>query len=163
MMPLLLLAAAASAPPLGVAAGTCHADAGETQIRVDVQGLKDRAGRLRLELYPPNDSDFLADDTILIKAGKSFARVDLPTPPAGPVNLCIRAPEPGRYAIVLLHDRNSNHRFDFAGDGIGFAGNPRLGWSRPRATAATVTAGAGHTDITIVLNYLHGLSMRPEK
>jgi uncharacterized protein (DUF2141 family) len=163
MMPLLLLAAAASAPPLGLAAGICHADPAETQIQVDVQGLKDRVGRLRLELYPANDTDFLADDTILIRAGKSFARVDEPTPPSGPVSLCIRAPTPGHYAVVLLHDRNSNHRFDFAGDGIGFAGNPRLGWSRPHAAAASVTAGAGRTEIAIVMNYLHGFSMRPEK
>ena len=73
-------------------------------------------------------------------------------------------PGPGRYAVSLLHDRDGNHKFGLSTDGIGFAGNPRLGWSKPHADAASATAGSGPTPITIVMNYRHGLfSFGPER
>lgn len=153
----------ASSPSLGVAAGTCRPGESGPAVLVEVVGLRDRRGRLRLELYPDNDGDFLADDNVLVEAGKSFARVDVPTPPAGPVELCIRAPRPGRYALSLLHDRDGDHRFAITADGIGFAGNPRLGWSKPHAAAASLEVAAGLTRTTIIPNYLHGLAMRPDR
>lgn len=165
MIATLLIATAASAPlesspGLGLAEGRCRP--GSPEIIVDVVGLKDRKGRLRLELYPANDRDFLADDNKLIAAGKAFARVDVPVPQAGPVRLCIRAPAPGAYTMSLLHDRDSNHKFGLSSDGIGFPGNPRLGWSKPSAAQATIHVGPGRTETPIVLNYRHTLfSFRP--
>ncbi|HWI87042.1 MAG TPA: DUF2141 domain-containing protein [Sphingomonas sp.] len=152
---------ALASPALGTAAGACLGGEAASEIRVNVDGLKDRRGALRLELYPDNDKDFLADDTVLLAAGKTFARVDRDVPPAGEVGLCIRAPGAGRYALSLLHDRNGDHRFEATVDGVGFAGNPRLGWSRPHASAASVIVGDRPVQITIRLNYLQGLSMRP--
>jgi uncharacterized protein (DUF2141 family) len=159
----LALAAALSSLELGLAEGRCRSPEPGPAVIVQAVGLKDRSGRLRLELYPNNDADFLADDTRLIAAGKTFARVDVPIPPAGVVELCIRAPAPGRYALLLLHDRNGNRRFNMASDGIGFPGNPRLGWSKPKAETASLSVGTGVAHIAVVLNYRHGLSMRPEK
>jgi uncharacterized protein (DUF2141 family) len=155
------LAIMPSAPELGTREGRCHVGETGPAVLVDALGLRDRRGLLRLELYPANDDDFLADDNVLLAAGKSFARVDVPPPASGPARLCIRVPHPGTYALVLLHDRNANHRLDLSGDGIGFAGNPRLGWSRPRAARASVIAGKGMTRIEIRLNYRRGLAMRP--
>lgn len=154
-------AAMVSTPDLGKREGRCRPDETGPAIIVDAVGLKDRRGLLRLELYPDNDADFLADDNLLLSAGKSFARIDLPVPSAGPARLCIRVPRPGGYALSLLHDRNANLKFDLSGDGIGFPGNPRLGWSRPRAAQAAITAGPGITHIEIRLNYRRGLAMRP--
>lgn len=163
MMGLLIAAAQiASTPTLGLAAGQCRSPEPGPAIFITVDGLKDRHGRLRLELYPANDADILADDNILIAAGKTFARVDMATPAAGPAELCIRAPHPGRFALSFLHDRDGDHRFELSRDGIGFAGNPSLGWSKPHAAAASVEVGAGVTRITIVPNYLHGLGLKPE-
>lgn len=164
MTPLLLFAVTlASSPDLGIAAGRCRAPETGPSFLVDVSGLKDRAGRLKLELYPANNHDFLADDNVLIAAGKPFARVDVPTPPEGAVRLCIRAPGPGRYALSLLHDRNGNRKFDLSSDGIGFATNPKLGWGKPAAARASAEVGEEPRQITIVLNYRHGLGVRPEK
>jgi uncharacterized protein (DUF2141 family) len=160
---LVFAATLASSPDLGIASGRCRAPETGPSFLVDVAGLKDRAGRLKLELYPANNHDFLADDNVLIAAGKPFARVDVPTPPEGPVRLCIRAPSPGRYALSLLHDRNGNRRFDLSSDGIGFATNPKLGWGKPAAARASAEVGEEPRQLTIVLNYRHGLGVRPEK
>ncbi len=158
MIPMLLVAAAiASSPDLGKAEGQCHAGEPGSEFLVEVKGLKDRAGRLKLELYPSNDTDFLADDNVLVGAGKTFRRVEEPVPAAGPVMLCIRAPGPGTYSLSLLHDRNSDRKFSLSIDGIGFAGNPKLGMSKPRAAAASAQVGSGPAHISIVMNYRRGL------
>ena len=151
-----------STPDLGKAEGRCRPGETGPSFEVDVRGLKDRRGTLKLELYPANDEDFLEDDNLLIGSGKVFRRVEVPVPPRGPVELCIRAPAPGVYALSLLHDRDSNRKFGLTVDGIGFAGNPRLGWRKPKAARASAAVGPSPTRITIVLNYRHGLfSLRP--
>lgn len=159
--PLLIAATLPSTPDLGKAEGKCRANEGGPAFLVDVVGLKDRKGRLKLEVYPANDTDFLEDDNILVSAGKTFRRVEETIPASGNVQLCIRVPRAGRYAVSLLHDRDSNRKFGWRVDGIGFAGNPKLGWSKPSSSAASAAAGQGPTRIRIVLNYRRGLSMRP--
>jgi uncharacterized protein (DUF2141 family) len=77
------------------------------------------------------------------------------------VQLCIRVPSAGSYAVSLLHDRDGNRKFGWRIDGIGFAGNPRLGWSKPAASAASAVARSGPRQIEIVMNYRRGLAMRP--
>ncbi|MBN8844917.1 MAG: DUF2141 domain-containing protein [Sphingomonadales bacterium] len=126
-------------------------------------GLKDRKGKLRLELFPSNDQDFLADDFLLEKAGKPFRRIELATPAAGPVAICIRAPGPGRYSFAMIHDRDGKRKFTFSSDGIGFPGNPKLGWSKPKAAKATATLGDGVTEIHVRLNYFSGIGFSPIK
>jgi uncharacterized protein (DUF2141 family) len=158
---LMMTASLRSSPDIGLAQGTCRQPEPGPAILVAVEGFKDRRGRLRLELYPANDDDFLADDNILIEQGKTFARTDQPVAATGSITLCIRVPVPGRYTLSLLHDRDANHKFSMFTDGIGFAGNPKLGWSKPLAANAVVVAGAGLTHIVIVLNYRRGFSMRP--
>ncbi len=158
MIPVLLVAAAiASSPDLGKAEGQCRPGEKGSEFLVEVKGLKDRDGRLKLELYPSNDTDFLADDNVLVGAGKAFRRVEEAVPASGPVTLCIRAPGPGTYSLSLLHDRNSDRKFSLSIDGIGFAGNPKLGMSKPKAAAASAQVGSGPAHISIVMNYRRGL------
>lgn len=160
MISSLLLAAAAqlpSSPSLGVAEGRCRANEQGPAILVEVAALKDRQGLLKLEVYPSNDRDFLADDNVLVMAGKVFRRATGPVPARGGVQICIRVPAPGAYSLSLLHDRDSNRRFGLSVDGVGFPNNPRLGLSRPRAAATRVVAGPGITRIRIVMNYRRGM------
>lgn len=154
---LLLSAPLPSSPDLGKAEGQCSVRETGPSLLVEVMGLKDRRGRLKLELYPANDDDFLEDDNILINAGKTFRRVELNVPSSGPVELCIRAPAAGRYSVSLLHDRDANRKFGLSVDGIGFGGNPKLGLSKPKAAAASVLVGDGPTHVRIVMNYRKGL------
>jgi uncharacterized protein (DUF2141 family) len=160
---LFLAATLASSPDLGVDAGRCRVPETGPAYLVQVEGLRDRAGRLKLELYPANDRDFLADDNVLIAAGKAFARADLPTPAEGPVQLCVRAARPGRYALVLLHDRNSDRKFELSSDGVGFSRNPHLSWGKPSAEHVALDVENVPRVLTIILNYRHGLGMRPDR
>ena len=150
-------------PELGKAEGQCRPNEQGPAFLVDVVGLKDRTGMLKLEVYPSNNTDFLQDDNILLNAGKVFRRVEIEVPQSGNVTMCVRVPGPGAYSLSLLHDRDRNRKFGWTVDRIGFASNPRLGWSKPKAEATRAMASGGVTRIRIVMNYRHGLGVAPLK
>lgn len=160
-----LLAAAAptipSTPDLGKAEGRCRAGESGPAFLVGINGLKDRSGNLKVEVYPATDGDFLADDNVLVSAGKTFRRVEVDVPASGTPVICVRVPAAGRYGVMVLHDRDSNRKFGWRTDGIGFAANPKLGLSKPKAAKASATAGNSPTRIDVVMNYQRGLGMRP--
>jgi uncharacterized protein (DUF2141 family) len=160
VMPAALWAGVPSSPSLGMAEGRCRAGEPGPAFLVTVTGLRDRKGTMKAELYPANDDDFLQDDNILINEGKTFRRVVVDVPDTGAVQLCIRAPGPGAYGLTILHDRNSDRRFDkgYDGDGLGFGGNPSsLGPFKPRIAIGRVVAGNGITPVNVVLLYRTGL------
>ncbi|MCK8457685.1 MULTISPECIES: DUF2141 domain-containing protein [Sphingomonas] len=146
----------AGAQLLGSDAAACRPGEGPA-IAVEVTGLKDRIGELKLELYPGDEADFLKDDRVLIAAGKTFRRVVVPTPAKGVPMLCIRVPRLGRYALLLTHNRDGKNKFSFWTDGAGFASNLKLGRSRPKVEQALVEVGAGVTTVRITVQYLRGL------
>ena len=149
--------ALAQGRPIGSDAAACMTGQGPA-ILVNVVGLKDRVGELKLELYPDNEADFLKDDRDLIAQGKFFRRVRVPTPPTGPVALCIRVPRPGRYALLFTHNRDGKNKFSLWSDGAGFPSNVKLGRSRPKVQQAEVAVGEGVVATTIRTQYLRGLS-----
>lgn len=165
-IPLLLAAGPAlkSTPDLGKAEGRCRPGESGPALLVEATGMKDRAGNMKLEIYPSNEKDFLADDNVLVAAGKTFRRVEVPVPQSGAVVLCVRIPGPGTYAVSVLHDRNTDRRFNWKIDGIGFSGNPKLGWSKPnyRKSSVHVSSG-GVSKIQVVMNYKNGLGVSPLK
>ena len=155
---LLLAFAAAPAPAdvLGEDAAACRANG--PAILATVTGMKDRRGELKLELYPANEQDFLRDDRDLIREGKLFRRIRVPTPQTGIVQLCIRVPRPGRYALLFTHNRDGKNKFSIWSDGAGFASNQKLGRSRPQLRQAIVDVPAGVASVFIRAQYLRGLS-----
>jgi uncharacterized protein (DUF2141 family) len=146
-----------STPDLGTAEGRCRPNESGPAFLITLAGLKDRQGRVKVELYPNNDDDFLQDDNKLVAAGKTFRRVEMDVPQSGPVVLCIRAPAAGTYTLSLLHDRDSNRKFGLSIDGLGFPTDPKLGWSKPKARSAFATTGNGPTRITVTMQYRKGL------
>lgn len=148
---------AQAVPPVGPDASACAAGGGPA-VRADISGLKDRTGRLKLELYPANETDFLKDDHDLRAEGKVFRRVWASMPANGPVALCIKVPQPGRYALFFTHDRDGRNKFDFWKDGAGLPSNARLGRARPKVDQAIINVGRGVTTTRIQAQYLRGLS-----
>lgn len=136
--------------------GSCAFGTGP-KLYVTATGLKDRTGRIKVELYPANETDFLRDDTSLKKEGKPFRRVWAPTPQSGPVTVCIRAPFAGQWALLFTHDRDGKNKFNFWEDGAGFASGQRLGRSRPKVSQARINIPANGGSISVRAQYLRGL------
>jgi uncharacterized protein (DUF2141 family) len=65
---------------------------------------------------------------------------------------------PGRYAVVVIHDENSNMKLDrnFFGipkEGFGFSNNPRVVFSAPSFQAASAPVSCPATQLEIKLIY----------
>ena len=152
---MLSLATAAQAGIVGADSAICAAGQGPA-IQANIIGLKDRAGEVKLELYPANETDFLRDDDLLEHEHKTFRRITAPTPKSGAVSICIKVPAPGRYAILFTHNRDGKEKFGIWSDGAGFPGNQRLGRSRPKLAQAIIDVGPGITTTNISAQYLRG-------
>lgn len=150
----LLLAASAPAVEANVLGDGACGTGGGPAILANIAGLKDRQGELKLELYPATAEDFTKDDRDLIAQGKVFRRVRVPTPRSGPVALCIRAPRPGRYALLFTHNRDGQNKFKYTIDGAGVPSNRRMGFSKPKVDSAIVAVGEGVTVTNIRAQYL---------
>lgn len=151
-----LLSAAGPARQIDPVEGGCNLVSGPA-VYVSVSGLKDRTGRLKVEIYPGNEEDFLKDDTSLKRERKPFRRVWVKTPPSGPVSLCIRAPGPGQWALIVTHDRDGKNKFNFWKDGAGLPSNAKLGRNRPKLRQALLNVPAEGGALAIRVQYLRGL------
>ena len=146
--------ALAQAEPMFGDTAACAPGAEGTAALVRIQGFKDRAGRLRLQDYTDKPDEYLA-------SGKYLRRIELPVTPAGDMMLCIALPGPGHYALVALHDRDSDGKLSIWSDGIGFSRNPHLGLAKPNASVTVYDFGPGVHPVDIVLQYRRGLSIGP--
>ncbi len=155
-MALLPLSVPAHAGVLGDDSAACSSGHGPA-IHANIVGLKDRTGEVKLELYPANEADFLRDDYLLIQEHKLFRRVIARTPQSGSVEICIKVPAPGRYALLFTHNRDGKPKFDIWSDGAGFPSNQRLGRSRPKVNQAIIDVGDGVATTNIRAQYLRGL------
>ncbi|HEX7656046.1 MAG TPA: DUF2141 domain-containing protein [Sphingomonas sp.] len=153
---LLAGAAAANAVPIGSDSIACTADRGPA-ILANISGLKDRKGRLRLELYPADKADFLKDDRDLIAEGKTFRRIWADIPAHGAIAICIRAPAPGRYAVVMIHDHDGAGKFDIWTDGVAVPSNRKIGRGKPSVAEAAITVGDHVVVSDMRAQYLRGL------
>ena len=80
------------------------------------------------------------------------------TVPAAQHSLRITGLPPGRYAISLFHDENSNARLDkFLGvprEGFGFSRNPVIRFGAPKFDSVDIQLPAGFTRTTVRMQYL---------
>lgn len=150
------LAGPAEAAILGPDAGACAPEAASVAALVTVSGFKDRSGKIRVQLYPDNDKDFLRSGKKLTAEGKVFRRVDAPTPGDGDAEICVQLPAPGRYALAVLHDRDGDGKLDVFSDGYGFPNNPKVGLGAPDVDKVAFTAASGLTPLAITLDYFGG-------
>jgi uncharacterized protein (DUF2141 family) len=144
---------------LGPHAALCAAGAKGPAVLVTVTGFKDRKGQTRFELYAAKEDEFLTNTKKLIDAGKVFERVDVPTTADGDISVCLPVPTPGDYAVVALHDRNTNGKLDvvFGGDGVALSRNPKLHLSKPKVADVQMPIGREVKYVTLIFNYRTGL------
>jgi uncharacterized protein (DUF2141 family) len=154
-----LVGAPLGAEQIGEDAATCKSGRGPA-IQVNVEGLKDRVGEVWLELYPATQ-DYLRPDMDLVAEGKTFRRTRAHLPTGGSVEICVKVPRPGRYALMLRHNRVGRDKFSFWSDGAGVPGNRSLGRSKPTLDQATVDVGPGIRSVSIKVQYLRGFGFAP--
>jgi uncharacterized protein (DUF2141 family) len=152
----LLSLAPAQAEVFGTDAADCASGASGPAMLVTVTGFKDRSGRLRVQYYPAEENDYLG-------SGRYIRRQEMPVSPSGDMQVCLKLAAPGDYVMVALQDRNSDGKLSVWGDGIGFSNNPKIPLGKPPLKNTRFTAGPGVNKMEIVLNYMHGLSVRPIK
>ena len=146
---------APAAAALGPDAARCRSGSGQPAVLVNVSGFKNRAGRLRVQLYRADPREFLA-------RGKGLRRVDLPITRDGAMEICVALPRAGAYAVAVRHDADNNGKSGW-NDGGGFSNNPRLSLTnlKPSWRRVAIDVGNGVKPVNVVLNYRHGLAIRP--
>jgi uncharacterized protein (DUF2141 family) len=123
----------------------------QSSILVRVSGFKEVRGTVRVRLY---------DEGGWLKRGRSLSRIRVPVTGSS-LDICVKVPAAGRYAVALHHDLNGNRDRDQS-DGAGFSRNPRLSLAgRPSFGSTSVTVGRGVTPIGIQMMYLRGLTIGP--
>ena len=155
---LAMLAVAAPMPAqaaLGPDAAACTPGAKRAAVLVSVDGFKNRLGRVRVQLYGSNPSDFL-------EKGKKLRRIDLPVTGSGPMHVCVAVPKPGTYAIAVRHDADGNGKSGW-NDGGGFSNNPKISLLdlKPSHRETAVNVGNGVKPLGVLLNYRRGLTIGP--
>jgi len=156
----LMLAAAipagARAAVLGPDAAAC--DGNGPAVLVHIEGLKKRAGMIRVQSYGGNPSHYF-------EKGSYLRRIDVPVPPSGPVDVCIVVPANGTYAISARHDVDGSGKTGMS-DGGGMSGNPRLSlfdvmFRRKPDPEKVQVAVHGIARVPIVMNYVQGGAFGP--
>ena len=118
-------------------------------VLVSVQGVKEAAGRIRVQSYPASSGAWLTK-------GRWINRVESRAN-SGTMNFCVPVPAAGKYGIAVRHDRNANGKTDISQDGGGFSNNPSiniLNLGKPSVGKVAFYAGTGVTKITINLKYM---------
>jgi uncharacterized protein (DUF2141 family) len=114
-------------------------DGARASVLVRVNGVRSSQGFVVAVLYGDQPDDFL-------KTGKRLARERVAARP-GQVEVCVRAPGPGVYALAVFHDENGDMKLGrswlgLPSEGYGLSNNPPPGWRWPRhADSAFKLAG----------------------
>ena len=118
-------------------------------LDVEVHGVRNARGVVHacLSRSPRHFPDCRADPAALRQTVPAAARA-------------MRFPgvAPGRYALTLFHDENSNQRLDtlmgIPREGFGFSRNPTIRFGAPRFEQVSIELGGGVTRQSIRMQYL---------
>ena len=131
---------------------TCAGTPGGVRIDIVITGVRTDQGLMTATLYPASSAKFLkADGQLTVWRVPSQATA---------TGMCVFAPGPGRYALAVYDDLNSNHHFDHTAflplEPYGFSDNPRLFLGLPSVASTAFTAGPSGADVHIDLRYPAG-------
>ena len=149
---LLAATAFAAVPDPAFAVTSCNA--GKPSVLVRVAGFKQARGKVKVSLYGSNSSRWLA------KGGK-VGRVKVPVTGKA-MDICVPVPAPGRYALAVHHDLNTNGTRDRR-DGGGYSRNPKVSLMNPKPafSKAAFNVGNGQARVGVTLLYVNGLGVGP--
>jgi uncharacterized protein (DUF2141 family) len=126
----------------------CSADKGPA-VLVNVRGIKEASGRIRVQSYPATHGAWLAK-------GRWLHRIETRAN-SGSMSFCVPVSAEGKYGIAVRHDLNANGKTDISSDGGGFSNNPSINifnLGKPSVSKAAFQVGPGVTRITINLKYM---------
>ncbi len=156
----LMLAAAmpvgARAAVLGPDPAACQGDGPAMLVRIE--GLKKRAGMLRVQSYG-------GDPRRYFDKGSYLRRIEFPVPASGPVDVCVPVPGNGTYAVSVRHDVDASGKTGMS-DGGGMSGNPQMSLfdvlfkRKPEPGKVQVNVN-GVTRVPVVMNYIQGGAFGP--
>jgi len=127
----------------------CNAGDGGAALFIHVENIRSVEGNLRAQVYSSDPEDFLAK-------GKKLVRVDVPVKLESEQSVCVPVPAPGKYAFVVMHDRNANGKADFFSEGFGFTNNPALSLGPPDAEDVMFEVPEGVKKTSVRLKYILG-------
>lgn len=129
-------------------------NSGPARVLVNVKGMQDQKGNVRIQVYGDDPEQFL-------QTGAKLLRIDVPAEKK--MKICVTFPSPGDYAIVVLHDRDADGRADILSEGFGFSRNPALLFSAPDHDEVVIRVAGGVTEINVTLKYLMDSNKRGRK
>ncbi len=128
-------------------APACEGTPSNARLLIDIDGMTSAKGLMSASLYPDDKSQFMIKDGAL---KVWYAPVDRPV-----THMCIWLKSPGKYAMAVYHDANSNHKFDKSlfgySERVGFSNNPRLFLALPSFESVLFNARPGDTTLHIHL------------
>ncbi|OYX33100.1 MAG: hypothetical protein B7Y99_07870 [Caulobacterales bacterium 32-69-10] len=138
-----------AAPAARAADADVHCDAEHPRVEVTVEGLRSRKGDVVVEIYPDTPKGFL---TSAGRLGRTRAKAE----PG--VAVCIPAPAPGFYAVVVYHDEDGDRHFskNFLGlptEGFGVSNNPPPALGKPSFSKVRFEVGPGETPMRVRVRY----------
>ncbi len=144
--------AAVLIPAPVVAASGCNS--GKPSVLVHVAGFKQARGKVKVSVYGADSSRWLS------KSGR-VSRAKLPVT-AKSMDICVPVPAPGRYAVAVHHDLNTNGERD-RHDGGGYSRNPKVSLLNPKPafSKAAFQVGNGPARVGVILLYVKGLGVGP--
>jgi uncharacterized protein (DUF2141 family) len=149
----LVVAASALAMPVPASAASACAR-GRPSVIVHLAGFKQATGRVKVSLYGPDAGRWLA------KGGK-IGKIKVPVTGKS-MDVCVPVPAPGRYAVAVHHDLNTNGERDRQ-DGGGYSRNPKVSLFNPKPaySKAAFEVGNGPAKVGVTLLYIKGLGVGP--
>ena len=124
------------------AAATCA-------LVVHIEGFRNQRGDAGLSIFNSSDGWPENNDKAFQHGPHAFT--------GDATTITLQVP-PGRYALVALHDENSNHKIDrnlfgIPKEGFGFSNNPKVLLSAPSFDTAAMQVACPSTETTIHLMY----------
>jgi uncharacterized protein (DUF2141 family) len=142
----------ALAGPASAASGEippCHGTPTPYKLLITTLGLRSDHGYLVANVYGSDRKRWLADNGWLAVWRDPAVR--------GEEIMCVYLPAPGRYALVMFHDTNSDGELNMGPfgpkEGFGFSNNVIPILTAPPLSTALFTVAAGETYVSIRIHY----------